>query len=55
MVFELQNRLMKKLLFKKNDLFIFKIFFKKLIKNNLLQQDFQSKSLQYMEFIAMKI
>ena len=49
MVFELQNKLMKKLLFKK----MIYLFFK--LKKNLLQRDFQSKSLQYMEFIATKI
>ena len=30
-------------------------FLKKIKKKNLLQQDFQSKLLQYMEFIATKI
>ena len=40
MVFEMQNRLMKKLLFKKM------IFFFKFNKKNLLQRDFQSKLLQ---------
>ena len=35
MVFELQNKLMKKLLLKKNNLFIFKFFKKNLIKKSI--------------------
>ena len=56
MVFELQNRLMKKLLFKKM-IYLFLNFLKKFIiiflikKINLLQRDFQSKLLQYVKFI----
>ena len=57
MVFELQNRLMKKLLFKKM-IYLFLNFLKKFIiiflikKINLLQRDFQSKLLQYVKFIV---
>ena len=57
MVFELQNRLMKKLLFKKM-IYLFLNFKKKIYnyffnkkKINLLQRDFQSKLLQYVKFI----